>query len=406
MPRIPDTEIDRIKRETDLAALVRARGVELKKHGGNGHLVGKCPFHAEDTASFIVTPAKGLFHCMGCGTAGNAIQFLEKFDGVSFRHAFELLNDGAVAFTAPPKGHVKRTTVPRLAAPVKPDAEDAEIFAQVVDYYHERLLSPSGSAARDYLKQRGLDDETALRAFRIGFADRTLGLRLPYVKSKNGAALRSRLRKLGLIRESGHEHFNGSIVMPIFDSQGCVAEMYGRKINRHQTKGTPKHLYLPGPHAGIWNAEALDTGEVILCEAPLDALTFRVNGIRNVTFIYGTEGFPDWMLDALIERRVKTVRLAYDADGAGNRAAERDAERLAARGVECYRIKFPWGMDVNEYAIKVTPAAKSLATAVQSAEWLGSLADQPSSHARAQAPSSLSLAANLAAIHSDINNAV
>jgi len=397
MPRIPDTEIDRIKRETDLAALVRARGVELKKHGGNGHLVGKCPFHAEDTASFIVTPAKGLFHCMGCGTAGNAIQFLEKFDGVSFRHAFELLNDGAVAFTAPPKGHVKRTTVPRLAAPVKPDAEDAEIFAQVVDYYHERLLSPSGSAARDYLKQRGLDDETALRAFRIGFADRTLGLRLPYVKSKNGAALRSRLRKLGLIRESGHEHFNGSIVLPVFDSQGCVVEMYGRKINRHQTKGTPKHLYLPGPHAGIWNAEALDTGEVILCEAPLDALTFRVNGIRNVTFIYGTEGFPDWMLDALIERRVKTVRLAYDADGAGNRAAERDAERLAARGVECYRIKFPWGMDVNEYAIKVTPAAKSLATAVQSAEWLGSLADQPSSHARAQAPSSLSLAANLAA---------
>ena len=391
MPRIPDTEIDRIKEQTDLAALVRSRGIELAKHG-NGHLAGPCPFHEDDEPSFIVTPVKGLFHCMGCGVAGNAIQFVEKFDGVSFRHAFELLNDGK-GFTGGTDQPLKRATVPRLEAPVKPDAEDSELFAKVVDYYHERLQSPSGTAAREYLKQRGLDDETALRAFRIGFADRTLGLRLPDKNRKDGKTIRSRLQKLGIIRQSGHEHFNGSIVLPIFSAAGgsarggnaegqCV-EMYGRKIGKVKDRKF-RHLYLPGPHAGIWNAAALQESEVILCEAPLDALTFWINGVRNVTFIYGTEGFTQELFDALLSHRVKAVRLAYDADAAGNRAAKRDAERLQKHGIEVYRIRLPHGMDVNEYAQSSarqsrdgvnTSAAKFLRSVVDSADWLGSRAE-------------------------------
>jgi len=369
MARIPESEIDRIKRETDLAALVRSRGIELKKHGGNGHFAGKCPFHDEDEASFIVTPAKGLYHCMGCGAAGNAIQFVERFDGVSFRHAFELLNEGAPAFAVlsetPPKHH----TVRRLEPPVEPDAEDAELFQQVVDYYHERLLQTS--VALDYLKGRGLYSAEAIDKFRLGFSDRTLGLRLPDRGREAGRDMRNRLQKLGLIRLTGHEHFNGSVVMPVFDEQGNVSEMYGRKITPRLRKGTPLHLYLPGPHAGIWNVEVLQSLEIVLCEAPLDALTFWVNGIRNVTFIYGTEGFPDYLVDALVQHRVRAVRLAYDADEAGNRAAKRDAERLAAHGIEAYRVRFPHGMDANEYASKVQPAGKSLAVAVNAAAWMG-----------------------------------
>ncbi len=91
MPRIPDEEIARIKRETDLLALVRSRGVELGKHGAKDWS-GRCPFDEDDKPSFIVSPDKGLYHCLGCGAAGNAIQFVEKFDGVSFRHAFEFLS--------------------------------------------------------------------------------------------------------------------------------------------------------------------------------------------------------------------------------------------------------------------------------------------------------------------------
>jgi DNA primase len=131
------------------------------------------------------------------------------------------------------------------------------------------------------------------------------------------------------------------------------------------------HLYLRGPHEGIWNAEALDEPEVILCEAPFDALTFWVNGFKNVTFIYGTEGFTDELFEALLARKVKRVRIAYDADEAGNRAATRDATRLTKHGIEVYRVKFPWGMDANDYAHKVTPPAKSLQLVLNAAEWIG-----------------------------------
>jgi DNA primase catalytic core len=366
MPRLPESEIDRIKQQTDLVALVRSRGVELHKHGSKD-FAGKCPFHADDTPSFIVSPEKGLYHCMGCGAAGNAIQFVGKFDGVSFRHAFEILNAGPAAFSAPTDTPLKKATVPRLEAPVRADAGDAELFAQVVDYYHERLLATPG--ALDYLASRGLRHEEAIKRFRLGFADRTLGLRLPEANRKAGAEIRTRLQALGVIRESGHEHFNGSLVLPVFDAQGHVAEMYGRKVTDRLRAGTPNHLYLPGPHAGIWNEEALAESELILCEAPLDALTFWVNGFKNVTFIYGTEGFPDYLFEAILAKKVQRVRIAYDADDAGNRAAERDTQRLTAHGIEVFRVKFPWGMDANEYACKVTPPGKALHTVLAAAEW-------------------------------------
>ncbi|MFC1461491.1 CHC2 zinc finger domain-containing protein [Verrucomicrobiota bacterium] len=138
MPRIPESEIERIKRETDLAALARSRGIELKPHGSKD-LVGCCPFHEDHrTPNFIVSPGKGLWHCMACGAAGNAIQFVEKFDGVSFRHAFELLAEGRPAFSAPvhnptrwdagePSSRpLKRATVRRLDSPLKPDTEDVK----------------------------------------------------------------------------------------------------------------------------------------------------------------------------------------------------------------------------------------------------------------------------------------
>src|ERR1035438_8436553 len=77
MPRIPDAELEQIKRGTDLAALVRAKGIELRPHG-TGHLAGKCPFHEDATPSFIVTPEKNLFHCLGCGAGGTVIDFVDR----------------------------------------------------------------------------------------------------------------------------------------------------------------------------------------------------------------------------------------------------------------------------------------------------------------------------------------
>ena len=368
MPRIPESEIERINKETDLAALVRSRGIELRKHG-TGNLAGCCPFHDDSDPSFIITPDKGLYHCLGCGAAGNALQFVQKFDGVSFRHAFELLNDGPAAFESTGQP-VKAGSVRRLDCPLDPDATDAELLSQVADYYHQRLLKTP--AALDYLKKRGLDNPEIIERFKLGFSDRSLGLRLPNKNRADGEAIRTRLQQIGIYRESGHEHFTGSITVPIFNESGDVTEMYGRKIGRQ--KSGINHLYLPGPHQGIWNPDALQSPEVILCEAPLDALTFVANGFENTTFIYGTNGFTDELFRELVEHKVQAVRLAYDADNAGDRAAERDVKRLSEAGINVYRIKFPHGMDANEYASKVQPAAQSLATAIKSAEQLHSCA--------------------------------
>ena len=317
---------------------------------------------------------------MGCGAAGNAIQFIEKFDGLSFRHAFELLNEGPAAFTAPGPSVVKRTSIHRLETPFDPEGSDADLFASVIDYYHERLLKTPD--ALEYLASRGLHDLEMIKRFRLGFATEHSGFAFP--KRTGGQGSRSELDSKNL-DSSANQVMNiltAPLVVPVFDESDQVAEIYGRKIGKGLRKGTPMHLYLPGPHAGIWNPEALAAPELILCEAPLDALTFWTHGVQNVSFIYGTEGFPDYLLDALLKHKVQTVRLAYDNDPAGNRAAERDAERLAAQGINVYRIKFPHGMDVNEYASKVTPAQKSLLTAIKSAEWLGG------SHDRAGASSS------------------
>ena len=384
MPRIANEEIERIKHETDLAALIRSRGIELRKHGSKD-LVGRCPFHEDnESPNLIVTPGKGLFHCMACGAAGNPIQFVEKFDGVSFRHAFELLaNGGTAVFENAPTRPTKKATVPKLPCPLDPKADDGTLLDQVARYYHERLTQ--SKAALDYLASRGLDDEELVRRFRVGFADRTLGLRLPDRNRKEGAELRSRLQELGVFRkDSGHEHFNGSVVFPIVNGNDHVAEIYGRKITKGLRKGTPEHLYLPGPHHGIFNPEALRQPEIILCESVIDALTFVRHGMDNATCIYGTQGFSDELFEAIKTANLDAVRLAYDADEAGERAAARDAERLQKIGVECYRIRFPFGQDANGFAVAQGKAA--LQKLVRDAEWLGT--GSPSAPAPAP-PSSL-----------------
>jgi len=363
MPRIPETDIDRVKRSTDLLALVRSRGVELKKHGSKDW-IGRCSFHDDQSnPNFIVSPDKGLFHCMVCGKAGNAIQFVQLHDGVSFRHAFEVLAHGQGFATQP---QAKQATVPRLPSPLALDADDVALMNQSLAYYRERLAQTP--AALEYLQRRGI--AAAAEPFGLGFADRTMGLRLPFRNRQDGEALRARLQKLGLLRESGHEHFNGCVVFPIQNDKNQVTEIYGRKINDNLRPGTAYHLYLPGPHVGIFNRECLASPEIILCEAVIDALTFWVNGFKNVTCIYGTEGFSEELLEALRAHKTRRVYLAYDRDDAGDRAAGRDAEKLQRFGIECLRVKFPLGMDANEYTRKVTPPDKSLRLLINAAEWM------------------------------------
>ena len=363
MARIPPDELERLKAGVSVERLVEASGVALKAVGKDRH--GRCPFHDDREASLVVTPAKNLWHCFSCQIGGGPIDWMMKSKGVSFRHAVELLREGEIDLPA-----AKHGTVRALAAPVRFDADDAALLAETIAYYHERLKqSPE---ALGYLAKRGINDTALIERFQIGFADRTLGLRLPEKNRKAGGEIRGRLQKLGLYRESGHEHFNGSIVIPIIAASGEITEVYGRKITEGLRPGTPNHLYLPGSHRGVWNEAALaEHQEIILCEALIDAMAFWCAGYRNVTASYGIEGFTADHLAAFQRHGTERILIAYDRDEAGDRAAEKLAIQLNAAGLDCYRILFPKGMDANEYALKVTPAAKSLGIAIRKAQWLG-----------------------------------
>ncbi len=367
MARIPEAEIERLKEGVPVQRLVEASGIELKKGGKD--LLGRCPFHEDETASLVVTPGKNLWHCFGCGIGGGPIDWVMKRQGVSFRHAVELLRAdvGLVDAGLAEPGARRRAKLP---APVALDAGQQELLDQVIGYYHETLLASPEALA--YLERRGIASRELIEQHRLGYANRTLGLRLPATQLKAGAEVRGRLQKAGILRDSGHEHFNGSLVVPIFDQQGHVVEVYGRKLLDNLRPGTPLHLYLPGPHRGVWNERGLvGQAEVILTEALIDAMTFWCAGYRNVTAAYGVEGLTEDHLAAFKRCGVKRVLIAFDRDEAGDRGAEKAAERLMAQGMECYRVQFPKGMDANEYALKVTPAEKSLGLVIRKAVWLG-----------------------------------
>ena len=189
MARIPDEEIERLKREIPIERLVKAAGIELHKHGAN--LLGRCPFHDDREPSQVLTPEKNLWHCLGaCNTGGSVIDWIIKTRGVSFRHAVELLKADHPACPRTSKRSFAKTRPTKLAPPVSADAEDREVLAQVAAYYHE-TLKQSPEALR-YLESRGLTHPDMIDRFKLGFSNRTLGYRLPDKNRKSGAEIRGR----------------------------------------------------------------------------------------------------------------------------------------------------------------------------------------------------------------------
>ena len=206
MPRTPDAELERLKRDISLERLAESTGIILKRHGKD--LIGLCPFHDDHEPSLVISPDKNLWHCLGaCQAGGTVIDWAMKLNGVSFRHAVELLREGLSSLAAQP---VKRTTVRALPAPVSLDADDQALLNQVIDYYHGTLKQNREGQA--YLEKRGLVHGEIIDRFKLGLANRTLGLRLPNKQRKAGNEIRARLERIGIMRPSGHEHFAGCLV--------------------------------------------------------------------------------------------------------------------------------------------------------------------------------------------------
>ena len=420
MARIADAELERLKREVSLVRLIEGQGHRLVSQGKD--LACRCPWHeGDETPSCIVTPKSNLWHCFGCDAGGTVIDWVMRSHRVSFRRACELLLKEHPALSGPAavspadspgSGAAGRLSQGKLrqaqsfALPASPDqaANDQRLLDQVIEFYHETLLA--SPEALQYLAARGLGNRELIERFRLGFANRTLAYRLAPKQYKAGAELRTALQRVGILRDSGHEHFNGSIVIPLWGTassmqpaigdpaQGDLADStlsgsprhvvgaYARKINDNLRTGTPKHLYLPGPHRGVLNAEGLEgQPEVILCEAILDALTFWAAGYRNVTSCYGANGLTEEIVARLKACGAQRILIAFDRDEAGDRGAEAVAQCLMADGLECYRLLFPKGMDANAYASSVKPAEKSLGVVIRAAQWMGRGAKPtPTSH--------------------------
>ncbi|MEO8898594.1 MAG: CHC2 zinc finger domain-containing protein, partial [Candidatus Dormibacter sp.] len=136
MARVPEAELARLKAEVSLERLAEAKGVQLRRHGAD--LLGLCPFHDDHAPSLVISPSKNLWHCLGaCQAGGSVIDWVMRAEGMSFRHAVELLRSDPSLAASGLVRTAKDTRVRRLPAPVEADADDGDVLRQVVTYYHQ-----------------------------------------------------------------------------------------------------------------------------------------------------------------------------------------------------------------------------------------------------------------------------
>ncbi len=312
---IDKAEIERVKRASDLAALIRSRGVKLARRGKQ--LVGLCPFHDDHEPSLIVDPTKQLWNCLGaCKEGGDVYRFVMKADSVDFREAHRRLGGNE-------------------SQPDPPGLDDLEWLERAVEHYHHTLLhTPS---AQDYLRSRGITAVEVITTFRLGYADGSL-------IEKLSAEGRAALQRIGVLGETGRELMLGCGVFPLLRAAtGQVVSLYGRHCQRRQ------HLYLPGERRGIFNpAAALNTDEVIIPESVIDAAALWSLGLRNVIAIYGTTGLTDEIATHLQESRTRRAVLMMDSDEAGRAAAAQIAARLEEINICARSVELP-AKDASEF---------------------------------------------------------
>jgi DNA primase len=309
-------DVARVRAATDFAAIV-SEHVALRRVGTR--LVGLCPFHAEKTGSFTVNEAEKLYYCFGCQARGDVITFVRETQHLDFVEAVELLAARAsIALryddARTTNDHKRRTVL-------------LEALERAVDWYHQRLLTGSDAgAARRYLRDRGYDGDT-VRAFRLGWApddwdELSKALALPTdVLTESG---------LGFVNRAGRQQdaFRARVMFPIFDVAGHAVAFGGRVLpgaegpkykNSPETPVYAKRRTLYGLN---WaKAGIVDADEVIVCEGYTDVIGFFRAGVPRAVATCGT---------ALADEHFRTLKnfarrvvLAYDADAAGQGAAER-----------------------------------------------------------------------------------
>ena len=353
---IADDDIERIRSTMSIVDVV-GQHVQLKRTGRNW--VGLCPFHAEKTPSFNVREETGRYKCFGCGKSGDVFTFVQETEHVDFVGAVEILAGRAgiqLNYTSGTQSK-ERARRKRLV----------EAMQTAVDWYHDRLLtSPDARAARDYLRSRGLSGEIA-RQFRLGWAPDDwdalaagAGIEARLLID-NGLAFTNRRNRL-------QDSFRGRVLFPIFTENGEPVAIGGRILpgssdpaKYKNSSETPIYTKSKTLYGLNWaKADIVNQSQVIVCEGYTDVIGFHSAGLPRAVATCGTAFTEEHV--RLLKRYGSDIVLAFDADNAGQVAAERFYEWEEKYQVEVKVASFPGGKDPGEMA-QADPDALAAAVA-------------------------------------------
>lgn len=340
---IVDEDIQRVRAATDMVGLV-GEYVQLKQVGQRWR--GLCPFHTEKTGSFYVNAIDGLYHCFGCQASGDAITFVQQLEHLAFPEAVErLAGRVGISLNYDKPGENKTRQERRKLI---------DVVAKAEDWYHQRLLSsPDAAPARKYLRDRGFDGDE-VRGWKLGWApddwdQLARGLRLSKKDLiDTGLGFENR-------RGRAQDFFRGRVLFPVHDADGHPIGFGGRimpgedgpkYMNTSQTKLYDKSrvlFALDRAKAGIVEAD-----EVVVCEGYTDVTAFFRVGIPRAVATCGTALTDDHV--QLLRRFARRIVLAFDADSAGQAAAERFYQWEAKFDLDVVVAALPSGVDPGDLA--------------------------------------------------------
>jgi DNA primase len=313
--------LDDIRGAVDIVELV-GRFVNLRKAGANWK--GLCPFHGEKTPSFMVNPKKGIFHCFGCGVGGDVFGFLMRQDRLSFPEAVRALAKGA------------GVALPEERETSEGSGRDDLVHAMdlAARFYAEALWKPGGARAQKYLADRGIDPDVA-RRFGLGYAPEGWDTLLTFMKSEKVAEETLVTAGLAVARDSRagvYDRFRGRLLFTIRDLQGRVVAFGGRAFGDEQPKylNSPETpLYTKGNllyAADVARESIRARNRALIVEGYVDCLMAHQHGFTETVAALGTAFTPAQL--AVLRRYCDEVVTFFDADAAGQKAAERAQELL------------------------------------------------------------------------------
>ena len=337
--------VDEILLRNDIESLVGGY-VSLKRAGSN--LKGLCPFHNEKTPSFTVYPSESSFYCFGCGIGGNAITFIRQIEHLDYPDAVEFLakRAGITVIRDDDRKYERRGIDKQKLLSMNVDA---------AKFFHKMLFenTPSSASALAYLtEKRGLSLST-IKHFGLGYAPDGFDTLINYMLKKGYTKDELVIAFLAGKSEKGHyyDSFRNRVMFPIIDVSGNVIAFGGRvmddsKPKYKNTMDTP--VFKKSRNLFALNfAKNTCSENLILCEGYMDVIALHASGFTNAVATLGTAITAEQA--RIMSRYTKKVIISYDADEAGQKAAQKAMRLLGEVGLDVGVIKVPGAKDPDEY---------------------------------------------------------